>query len=299
MAMDLQKIRVRKDLERMVINYFLRGEITEDQSARICDFIDNAIGGGDYPQPCHNKGRAVIPFPTSYTGPGQKEDPEAKAERTARERALSEIYAPYGDPLPEGVQDFRETLQRDGLVLICYQKLTSREGAFFNVLWAQSNNANRRRLTEWSGAVREEDIPYVLPLDAEYSHSYHEKLQEIYTVRVAPETILIGPLSDFYVYIQSLKDANLKNNFDYVFNFTAEKRNRFLTKNKELIDLKLSMRVINPLNDRGIHTVKELQKITVHELRKIRSLGETSVNETVSLLKKAGITLQEDQENYV
>ena len=67
--MDLQKIRVRQDLERMVINYFIRKEISEEQSAKICDHIDNTISGGSLPQPYRHNSCMVIPFPTSYTGP--------------------------------------------------------------------------------------------------------------------------------------------------------------------------------------------------------------------------------------
>ena len=300
--MDLEKLRVRKDLERMVINYFLRGEISEDQSARICDYIDNTIGGGYYPQPCRQKnGHAVIPFPTSYTGP--KENPEASEPEQEETPAKSqEIYAPYGDPLPEGIEDYREVLQRNGLVLICYQKLASREGTFFDVLWAQSCGTTRARVTNWSGAIREENLSYVMPLDAIVNYKYHEfhaKLKIIYTVNVAPESVLNGPLSGFYTYVQSLKDAGMKNDFDYNFIFAAEKRNRFLTRNEELVKLKIPARVLTCLDDREIHTAKDLQRITVQYLRKIKNLGPVTVNDTIAILKKAGITIEEGNESYV
>ena len=61
--MDLQKIRVRQDLKRMVINYFLRSEITEEQCENICQHIDSIIGGGFFPHPGQHKERSVIPFP--------------------------------------------------------------------------------------------------------------------------------------------------------------------------------------------------------------------------------------------
>jgi len=207
---DFDKIKVRQDIARLVINYYLRGNITEDQSAKICDYIDSVIGGGNFPTPHreNRQGRSVIPFPTNYTGP--KTGAEKKEEEKP-EVETQEIYAPYGTALPEGVEDFREVLQRDGLVLICYQKLTSHEGIFYDVLWAQSNT--RTRNTSWSGSVREEDIPYVLPMDAEYVYKYrewHEKQEIVYTVNVAPENALKGPFSDYIAYVQSLKDAGIK-----------------------------------------------------------------------------------------
>ena len=293
--MDNKKIRVRQDLERMVINYFLRGDITEDQSSRICDFIDNAIGGGYLPEPYRGdkQGGAVITFPTTYTGPKESADKKQEEE----EKEAPEIYAPYGDAVPEGIEDFREALQRDGLVLICYQKKTSHEGIFFDVLWAQSGS--RTRNTSWSGAVREEDIPYVLPMDTDYDYKYrewHESLETIYTVNVAPENALKGSFSDYLAYVQSLKDAGMKNDFDYVYVFTAEKRNRFLERNKELVKLKIPSRVLTQLDEREIHTLKDLQGVSIQELQKIKGLGPIIINDTITILKKSGITLKETKE---
>ena len=306
--MDLQKLRVRKDLERMVINYFLRGEITEDQSSRICDYIDSTIGGGNYPKPGQGKkGSYIIPFPIAYTGKQPtdtpKETEQEAAERNAKREALTDIYAPYGEPLPEGVKDFRQVLQRDGLILICYEKLTSKEGTFFNVLWAQSNSNNdkRRRVTNWSGAVREEDIPYVMPLDVEYSSYYSKDKVLVYSVTVAPDNALSGPLSDYELYIKSLKAMGLRNsqgekiNLDYVYNFTAEKRRRYLEANKELIQLKLTTRIINALNERGIYRLAQMKNISIQEIQSFRNIGEATFNETIAILKEAGITLRTEK----
>ena len=294
--MDMEKIRVRQDLERMVINYYIQGNITGEQSAKLCDFIDNTIGGGYFPKPGEHHGRAVIPFPTAYTGaeePKQEEPQEPPAKP-------QEIYAPYGVPLPEGVKDFREALQRDGLVLICYQKLASREGTFFDALWAQSGTS--KRCTNWSGAIREENMPYVMPLDAiDDNYKYRDlynKLKIVYTVNVAPENVLNGPFADFSAYIQSLKDAGMKNDFDYTYIFAAEKRNRFLARNKELADMRIPARVLSSLDEREIHTLKDLQRLTVQELRKIKNLGPVMANDTIAILKKAGVELREGKENY-
>jgi hypothetical protein len=295
--MDLQKIRVRQDLERMVINYFLRKEISEDQSAAICNFLEKTIGGGTLPQPGQYRNHSVIQFPTSYTGPKLNTDIKIETEQERQPQADPiEVYAPYGVPVPEGIEDFREELQRDGLALICWQKLSSREGIFYNVLWAQSNSS--ARCTNWSGFIRVEDIPYALPFDdSGYKcdwYTYRDKSTLLYTVNIAPENVLKGPFSDFVAYIQSLKDMGIKNDFDYAFNFTAEKRNRFLLKNKELIDLKLPSRVITKLSEMDIHTANSLKKMTVQELRKIKNLGPGFIGQTLALLKQAGITLQEE-----
>ena len=65
--MDIQKIQVRLDLERMVINYFLVGKISKEQSDRIASYIDDVIGGGFFPKPA--PGVKVIPFPKCRAEP--------------------------------------------------------------------------------------------------------------------------------------------------------------------------------------------------------------------------------------
>jgi hypothetical protein len=291
--MDLEKIRVRQDLERMVINYFLMGKISKEQSDRIANYVDDVIGGGYLPEP-GPKGKTII-FPTTYTGPAKHlEDFEDEKEEPAK---AASIEAPYGSPLPDCYPDFREALQRDGLLLILWEKRIGKEGTFYNVLWAKS--CGGRRCTAWSGNIREEEIPYVMP-DDNTDYSYNSpKLKTVYTVKVAPEDVLHGPISELPKYVQSLKDFGIKVDFEYNFNFTAEKRARFLEKNRELIALNISPRILNILNDMEIFTVKALQKITVRKLRSMKGLGNATIQEFLSALEKQNIFLQEDQENYV
>jgi hypothetical protein len=189
--MDLEKIRVRQDLERMVINYFLMGKIEEGQSSEIIDFIDRTIGGGFLPVPSF-KGKTII-FPTTYNGHAERlENYEKEDKEEPTKEAV--IEAPYGSPLPECYPDFREALQRNGLLLILWEKLIGKEGTFYDVLWAKSSGGKRN--TSWSGNVREEEIPYVMP-DDHTDYAYHApKLKIAYTVNVAPESVLHGPISD-------------------------------------------------------------------------------------------------------
>jgi len=136
-------------------------------------------------------------------------------------------------------------------------------------------------------------------IDDNYKYrDFYDKLKIIYTVNVAPENALNGPFADFSAYIQSLKDAGMKNDFDYVYIFAAEKRNRFLTRNKELVDMRIPARVLSSLDEREIHTLKDLQRLGVQGLRKIKNLGPVMVNDTIAILKKAGVELQEGKENY-
>jgi hypothetical protein len=65
--MDLQKIRVRQDIGRMVYNYYLMGKITERQAGSIVDFIDGVIGGGEITSPEPTECRVYI-FPVEWRG---------------------------------------------------------------------------------------------------------------------------------------------------------------------------------------------------------------------------------------
>jgi hypothetical protein len=62
--MDMQKMQVRADLERMVYNYALLGKIENDTADKIVSFIGLTIGGGNMPEPC---GRIIV-FPSPMAG---------------------------------------------------------------------------------------------------------------------------------------------------------------------------------------------------------------------------------------
>ena len=257
----------------------LQDKIKKTPDLYCTEYMAYFMSWGNYPGKQKDSGK-IIPFSTSYTKPKK---PPTQPQK---------IYAPYGEPLPEGVKDFREALQRDGLVLIGWKILTNKTAVFYNVLWAKSNS--RCRCVEWSGTIQEEQIPYVMPLDVPWRDCCDG--ETTFTIYVAPENILNGPYSDFRDYIHNLKSSGRKTNFDYDFIFAVERRKRFLIKNKELVNIKLSIRTINILNDNGIHTVNDLDKITIQELRNMRNMGVKTMGETLAMLKEAGITLKDSEE---
>jgi hypothetical protein len=102
-------------------------------------------------------------------------------------------------------------------------------------------------------------MPYVMPDDGVRLGRFVKRdLKHACTVKVVPDGVLHGQYSEYLEYVQSLKSLGLKVDFDYDFIFLVEKRNRFLDKNKELIALAIPSRVLNILDEIGIHTVKEL-----------------------------------------
>lgn len=67
-------------------------------------------------------------------------------------------------------------------------------------------------------------------------------------------------------------------------------------RNKDLSIVGLSCRCYNMLKRSGIHTIGDVEKLTSDQLMSVHNFGECSYNELIELLKKYGITLQEDKE---
>jgi hypothetical protein len=77
--MDLEKIQVRQDLERMVNNYFLTGKLSLEQSRSITNHLNVVIGGGQSPKP-ETRGN-IIHFPGAWQGSKPREPPKAPEQR--------------------------------------------------------------------------------------------------------------------------------------------------------------------------------------------------------------------------
>jgi hypothetical protein len=248
---------------------------------------------------CRSKEKCrIIPFPTFYDY-----SYSVKNREKTKEIKPIIINAPYGEPVPEGFQDYREALQRDGLALVCYKKLKILEerffipkGIYFEALWVKSNGP---RYKAWSGLFLPEYVYNVMPYDYESYYKQEGKNVLEYIVNVAPENCQRCPLPEFTAYIESLKKAEIKNatgnkvNFDYVFNYGTEKRSRYVKKNIELIDLKFPAVVIKRLNEQKIYTLAGLQELSLEELSKMQSVGVKVIDKVKDCLGAAGITLKE------
>jgi len=66
---------------------------------------------------------------------------------------------------------------------------------------------------------------------------------------------------------------------------------------KELSSIGLPVRVFNYLHSKNISTVKDLDKITISDLKKRRGIGAKTITKTIAIFKKHGITLSEGGKN--
>jgi hypothetical protein len=82
--MDMQKMKVRADLERMVYNYALLGKIENDTADKIVSFIGLTIGGGDLTEPrCR-----IIAFPSPVTRQPEPVERRSTSELDESERRV-------------------------------------------------------------------------------------------------------------------------------------------------------------------------------------------------------------------
>jgi hypothetical protein len=86
--MDIQKTRVRVDLERMVYNYCLIGRIETNEADQIISCLNRVFFYAPTPQAAQ-RGK-IIPFPKAGTGEREQEhrEPSKPAGETPREQCL-------------------------------------------------------------------------------------------------------------------------------------------------------------------------------------------------------------------
>ena len=210
----------------MIINYCLRGEITEDQSTAICDFINKTIGGGFIPEPYEDNGCKIITFPASnkYKKPMSPETMKEKTpEPPEKKNTPIIIEALPGETLPEGFTDYRPLLQRDGLILYKWEILKDRA---IKIVWIASN-ANRGMFKYQAITYSENELKTICPYEK------YSPCDKDFVIYAAPETL--SP-SIKKVFISTLQKSGVSVDFNYEFSLgkqNAEKERAIFDKINE------------------------------------------------------------------
>jgi hypothetical protein len=135
--------------------------------------------------------------------------------------------------LPESVPDFRPLLQRDGLILLSWDKRTSELGERYTAYWVTSAGTCRyyasKAMDRRSFAEAEPDHKSYA---AEDGIEFYGQTNPCYVVHVAPELMMSNQthLEQRPEHIKKLRALGVKTNFEYKFllNHTkkpAEKQN--------------------------------------------------------------------------
>jgi len=163
----------------------------------------------------------IIPFP------GLNRDTNPDYTPARKPRGLTPILALPGIPLPANIPDYRLTLQRDGLVLLAWDKRRTETGDRYTAYWVTSIGIPRFYaskplcLADFSHA-RPDHKSYAAEDGIEF---YGQEAPE-YLVHVAPELMMSNPRHRELrsEHIKKLKHQGYKTNYNYKYLLKTEKK---------------------------------------------------------------------------
>ena len=134
-----------------------------------------------------------------------------------------------GEKLPASIPDFRPYLQRNGLILLSWNKRLTKKGGIYTAYWVTSSGVHRYYA---SPALFIEDFQEALPYRKSYAAEdgidYYGETSPLYIVHVAPELMMSSSEKKLRrpEHISKLKNLGIQVDFDYNFLLTREKKRR-------------------------------------------------------------------------
>ena len=179
----------------------------------------------------NNNFSRVISFPEAYQAAGY----QIKLPVPSKERFFSPPFlAMPGNILPADIPDFRPVLQRDGLILLAWDKRKTGKGHRFTAYWVTSAGVPRFYSSK---LLSLNDFPLAQPNRKSYAAEdgidFYGQEAPVYMVHVAPELMKSNPRHRELraVHINILKHYGSKVDFNYKYLLKNEKsRNRPLKK---------------------------------------------------------------------
>jgi len=146
------------------------------------------------------------------------------------------LSAMPGKPLPDGLTDYRPLLQRDGLLLLSWDKRITEMGERYTAYWVTS--AGKARFYA-SRSLALEDFPFARPDHKSYAAEdgieFYGQEAPLYLVHVAPELMMNNPWHGELrlAHIQTLKEQGSTVDFEYKYLLKTEKeKNREASRKK-------------------------------------------------------------------
>jgi hypothetical protein len=184
---------------------------TEGRKSNIIPFSGPGIGGGCRHESCHD---------SCY----ESETPHTKQYLAA----LSYPAAP-GNSLPSGISDFRPALQRDGLILLAWDKRFTETGERYTAYWVTSAGIPRFYASK---PLLLADFQFANPDHKSYAAEdgieFYGQKAPAYIVHVAPDLMMSNPGHGELrtAHINVLKNLGSKVNFNYKYLLKTEKKRR-------------------------------------------------------------------------
>lgn len=139
------------------------------------------------------------------------------------------ILGSPGTQLPDFIPDFRPYLQRNGLILLSWEKKLTEIGSLYTVYWVTSSGIHRYYASQ---PLFVEDLMDALPdrksYAAEDGIDFYGEKSPLYMVHVAPELMMSSrdKISQRPLHIKKLKSLGVQVDFEYPYTLTRERRAR-------------------------------------------------------------------------
>ena len=178
----------------------------------------------------------IIPFPARGFGhiEPRREIPLPACKKANTPQSLEPFLAKPGKPLPPWIPDFRPVLQRDGLILIAWDKRLTEMGERYSAYWVTSNGIPRYYASK---PLPGRDFPSASPNHKSYAAEdgieFHGQDAPAYIIHVAPELMMSNPKHGELrlAHINMLKHHGIKVDFGYKYLLKTDK-NRNLQQSK-------------------------------------------------------------------
>jgi len=173
----------------------------------------------------------IIAFPL-HAAPGKAAKPRSWNSRGAGENTLNGGFsagwlpAMPGKPLPDGFTDYRPLLQRDGLILLSWDKRITEMGERYAAYWVTSAGIPRFYASKY---LSQEDFPSARPDHKSYAAEdgieFYGQDAPLYVMHVAPELMMNNPRHGELraAHIQTLKEQGSTADFNYKYLLKTEK----------------------------------------------------------------------------
>jgi len=162
----------------------------------------------------------------SVTAPRIIPFPSHSFARTKTRLPSGCLSAMPGKTLPDGLADYRPLLQRNGLILLSWDKRITEMGERYTAYWVSSSGIPRFYASK---AMLSDDFPYARPDHKSYAAEdgieFYGQQAPVYIAHVAPELMMSNPhhAELRLTHIQILKEQGSTVDFNYKYLLKTDK----------------------------------------------------------------------------
>jgi hypothetical protein len=220
-----ENIRALRDLSEQ--SFLLTAQIR-----KLAGKLDNYEHPGHQAKPVSGgRGRKIIPFPVQNTlhAPGRIAANTGREIRPPAFPFLVPIPGMPGERLPDPIPDFRFQLQRDGLILLSWDKRHTEAGERYTAYWVTSSGNWRYYASK---ALDRAHFSFAQPVRKSYAAEdgieFYGQQQPSYIVHVAPELMMTNRITvDLRPeHIKTLAKLGILKNFEQNYRLTEERKKK-------------------------------------------------------------------------